>query len=154
MLSPKRANFAPCRSCQARAARIQAAEPVLHLGILPMADHDLAVEPQARVEEPGLAVAMRGLVEVHEIHVDLAPRQVAVELGVEMDERLAERGETADPHLRGREGVHPQDETGAIRVVVGVEAERPDLVRGGEQGLEDDLQRNPLGGAQRQGDFF
>ena len=76
------------------------AQPILHLGVLPVADHDLAVEPHARVEEPGLAVAMGGLVEVHEVHVDLTPWQVAVELRVEVNERLAERGKPADPHLR------------------------------------------------------
>ena len=65
------------------------ADPVLHFRIGPMADDHLAVEPQPGVDEPGLAVAVRRLVEVHEIHVDLAPRQVAIELRVQVQKRLA-----------------------------------------------------------------
>jgi hypothetical protein len=65
------------------------------------------------VDEARLAVAVGRLVEVHEVHVDLVPGQVAIELGVEMDERLAQEGEAADPHLRGRERVHPEDQPGA-----------------------------------------
>ena len=39
-----------------------------------MADDDLAIEPQPRVDKACLAVAMCGLIQVHEIHVDLTPR--------------------------------------------------------------------------------
>ena len=75
-------------------------DAVLHFGVGPMPDDDLAPEPQAGMDEPGFAVAMCGLVEVHEVHVDLGPGQVAIELGVEMQEGFAQRGEAADPHLR------------------------------------------------------
>ena len=75
------------------------AQPVLHLRIGPVTDNHLAAEPHPRVQEARLAVAMRGLVEVHEIHVDRAPRQVAVELGVEMGKRFLQRGQPADPHF-------------------------------------------------------
>jgi hypothetical protein len=75
-------------------------------------------------EEAGLAVAVRGLVEVHEVHVDVGPGQVAVELRVQVAERLAQRAEAGDPHLGGREGVHPQDHAGATRIGVGLQAGR------------------------------
>ena len=68
------------------------------LGVLPVADDDLPGQAHARVQEAGLAVPVGGLVQVHEIHVDLAPGQVPVELGVEMRERLAQGGKAADPH--------------------------------------------------------
>ena len=76
------------------------AEAVLDLRIGPVADDDLAGEPQARVDEARLAVAVRGLVQVHEVHVDRAPRQVAIELRVQMQERLLQRIQPANPHLR------------------------------------------------------
>ena len=60
-----------------------------------MADHDLALEPQARDDEPELAVAVGRLVQVHEVHVDLRPGQLAVELRVQVRQRLRELGEPA-----------------------------------------------------------
>ena len=61
-------------------------------------------------------VAVRRLAEVHEVHVDLVPGQLNVELGVKMTEGLGELREPVDPHLGGREGVHPEDEPGAFGV--------------------------------------
>ena len=40
------------------------------------------------MNEPGFAVAVSGLIQVHEIHIDLTPGQVAIELRVQMQERL------------------------------------------------------------------
>ena len=114
------------------------ADPVVHLLVLPVADHDLAGQAQPRADEPELAVAVGGLVQVHEVHVDRAPRQVAVELRVEVQEGLLERGEAGDPHLRGREGVHPEDEADAALRHVGLGEEGGDLVRRLHDGLEDD----------------
>ena len=53
--------------------------------------------------------------QVHEPHVDLRPGQLAVELRVQVRQRLAELVEAVDPHLRGREGVHPGDHADAGR---------------------------------------
>ena len=72
-----------------------------------MPDDDLAIEPQARVQEAGLAVAVRGLIEIHEVHVDLGPGKVPIELGVQVQKRFAQRGETANPHFGGRKSMHP-----------------------------------------------
>ena len=66
------------------------ADAVLHLRIGPMADDDLAGETHAGVDEARLPVAVGRLVQVHEVHVDRVPGKVAIELGVEMDERLLE----------------------------------------------------------------
>ena len=75
------------------------ADPILNLRVRPMADDHLTAEPHARVDEARLAVAVRRLVQVHEVHVDRRPRQIATELGVEMQERLPKRVEPAHPHL-------------------------------------------------------
>jgi carbon starvation protein len=56
-----------------------------------------------------LAVAVGSLVEIHEIHVDVAPWQIAIELRVQVQKRLFKQREPADPHLGGRESVHPED---------------------------------------------
>ena len=61
----------------------------MDLLVLPVADHDLAVQAEAAADEPELAVAVGGLVQVHEVHVDRAPRQVAVELRVEVQRRAS-----------------------------------------------------------------
>ncbi len=64
-----------------------------------MADDNLAIEPEPGVKEARLAIAVRGLVEVHEIHVNRGPGEIAIELGVEMEKGLAQRRQSADPHL-------------------------------------------------------
>ena len=73
MLSPKRAIFTPCASCQAHAARVHAPRLALHVGVLPVPDDHLALQPHAAADEPEFAVAVRRLVQVHEIHVDRRP---------------------------------------------------------------------------------
>ena len=76
-----------------------------------MPGHGLARDAEAGLDIAELAIAVRGLVEVHEIHVDLGPRQGHVGLGMEMEQRRLQRIQTGDPHLRGGEGVHPGDYT-------------------------------------------
>ena len=117
------------------------AEAVLHFRVRPMADDDFARQTHARVDEARLAVAVSRLVQVHEVHVDRVPRQIAIELGVEVHERLLERVQPAHPHFRRRKSVHPKDQAGAVRIGVRIEAKLGDFVRRRQQRLEDSLQR-------------
>ena len=91
MLSPKRATDSRWSSCQPHAARDQAPIRVARPTDRSSARRPSCAEPHAGLDEPELAVAVRGLVEVHEVHVDLRPRQLAVELRVQVQERLAEQ---------------------------------------------------------------
>jgi len=67
------------------------AQAGLHIFIRPVAHHHLALQPQPAADEPKLAVAMRGLVQVHKVHVDLRPRNFTVVLGVQVRQRLRQR---------------------------------------------------------------
>ena len=58
------------------------------LRVAPMTDDRLPAQTHSRLDEPELAVAVCRLVQVHEVHVDLGPRQLAVELGVQMEQGL------------------------------------------------------------------
>ncbi len=89
-------------------------EALVDFRILPMADDRLARQAQARADVAEFAAAVRGLVEVHEVHVDVVPWDIAVELGVEVGERLAEDLQAFDPHFRRRERVHPRDDADAF----------------------------------------
>ena len=60
------------------------ADLMLDFVIAPVPHHHLAVEAQAAADEPELAVAVGRLVEVHELHVELGPGDVAVELGMQV----------------------------------------------------------------------
>ena len=84
MLSPKRITLSCLENATPTAARIQS--PILpeDLFILPVARDHLARHAQAGGDEPVLAVAVGGLVEVHEVHVDLLVGDLAVVLGGEM----------------------------------------------------------------------
>ena len=94
-------------------------DALLSLGALPMTNNNLAGNTHAAADMTELDVAMSRLVEVHEVHVDGVPWQLCVILGVEVEKRLLECLQTLDPHLGGREGVHPCDDTNTLLVVVG-----------------------------------
>jgi hypothetical protein len=104
----------------------------------------LARHAQTGLHEAELAVAVRRLVEVHEVHVDGLPRDVAVPLGVQVQERLLQRVETLDPHLRRGEGVHPPDQPDARVVGVRLEHDPSDRVGRREHRLPDDGHGDPV----------
>ena len=110
MLSPNRQTRSRRASATPAAARAQSPSRSRDLRVLPVAHDRRPGDAQPGEHVPELAVAVRRLVEVHEVHVDRRPREVAVRLGVEVDERLAQRAQPGDPHLGGREGVHPGDD--------------------------------------------
>ena len=81
------------------------------------------------MNEPGFAVTVGGLIEVHEVHIDRAPRQVSIELSVQVKERLLQDIQTPDPHFGRRERVHPYHQATAVRIRVGGDAEVGDFFR-------------------------
>ena len=73
MLSPKRATRRCWASRQPQAARVQVADAGGDGRILPVSGDGLAGRPEPRLDVRELAVAVGGLVQVHEVHVDLRP---------------------------------------------------------------------------------
>ena len=104
-MPPKRTIFSWRDSATAQATRDQRVELGDDLAVLPVADHDLAVEPQARHDEPELPVAVGRLVQVHEVHVDLRPGQLAVELRVQVRQRLRQAALSPAIHIFAGEKV-------------------------------------------------
>ena len=127
-------------------------DPVLDGCIGPVPDHDRAFEAKPCGEEPELAVTMGGLVQVHEVHVDGGPRDLVVELRVQVEERLLEATQAGDPHLGRRERVHPGDEPDACVARIRLLAQPPDLVREGQDGLDHHLDRDPGSSVERSRD--
>ena len=84
-----------------------------------MAYNHLAAQTHAAHDVAELAVAVGALVEVHEVHVDFVPGNFGVELGMEVEDWLVELLEAVNPHLGGREGVHPCDYADAFVGVIG-----------------------------------
>ena len=84
MLSPKRASL----RCWPRTGRRRPGHQVpirsWTAAVLPVAGHSLSAQPQPGLDVGELSIAVRGLIEVHEVHVDLAPREIAVELSVQV----------------------------------------------------------------------
>ena len=95
-------------------------QALLDVLILPVTGDDLAGHPQPGGDEAVLPVAVGGLVEVHEVHVDLIVGDLTVVLGGKMAVGLLEIHKAVDPHLGGREGVAPGDDAAALVVVVGL----------------------------------
>ena len=75
---------------QARGRPHPGGDAILYLRILPMADDDLPRLAHPRADEAELAVAVGRLVQVHEVHVDRRPGQIAVELRVQVGQRLGQ----------------------------------------------------------------
>ena len=138
MLSPKRATLSRRVSAQPQAARIQAPIRSCTSSSCQWPTTTLRVRRSRVQMNPNSRSPWAAWLQVHEVHVDRAPRQVAVELRVEVQEGLLERREAADPHLGRREGVHPEDEPDAACGGVGLGEEGGDLVRRLDDGLEDD----------------
>ena len=86
-----------------------------------------------------------GLVQVHEVHVDGLPRDFLVVLGGQLQQRLGQHFEAANPHLGRGEGVAPGDDADDVRVGGSLDHELLDTVGGLQGGLEDDLGRNLAG---------
>src|SRR5699024_10985953 len=129
-----------------------AADLGLHALVARVAHDGLAVHAQAGGDVAELAVAVRGLVEVHEVHVDRGPGQLDVRLGVQVQQRGAQRIQALDPHLRGGEGVHQGDDAHAGRVRVPGQGDLADRVTVGEHRLPEDLHRDVARGIERLGD--
>ena len=122
--------------------------------VLPVADDHLAGEAQPCADEPEFTAAVGRLVRVHEIHVDGRPGNFAIELRMQVEERLLQQFEPGDPHLRGREGVHPGDEADAVGRRVGGENDVADLFRRRQHGFEDDPHWNLRRGVERGDDLL
>ena len=117
-------------------------DPRRHQWIRHVAGDRLARRAHAGEDVGELAVAVGGLVQVHEVHVDLRVRQLDVRLRVEVQHRLLQRAEAVDPHLGGRERVHPRDDADAPRIGVDLEHLAMDPDRLGQHRLEHDGQRD------------
>src|SRR5690606_9617023 len=87
---------------------------LLHLWTLPVSDDDLVLLVQTSIDEAVLTVAVRRLVQVHEVHVDRRPWDALVVLSSQVKQRLLQQLRATDPHLRWRERMHPSDDTGYL----------------------------------------
>ena len=121
--------------------------------IAPMPHDRLAPQTQPAHHEAEFAVAVRRLIQIHEVHVNLGPGDVAIVLRVKVQKRLPQRGQTGDPVLRRRKCVHPGDHADAITVAVGSPAKRVNLLGCRQHRLKDDLQRDRRCRIQRRRDF-
>ena len=72
---------------------------------------------------------MCSLVQVHEIHVDLAPWQIFVELSMELQQWFVQLCQRWDPHFGWREGVHPHHHTHALLRVIGIASNGRDFIQ-------------------------
>ena len=116
-------------------------DPALDRRVAHVAGDGLARHAQAGLDVPELAVAVGGLVQVHEVHVDGVPRQSDIGLRVQVKQRLLQRAQAGDPHLGRGEGVHPGDHADAGVLGVGLQADPPDSVGVDQHGLPGDPYR-------------
>ncbi len=123
-------------------------DALLDLRVTPVADDYLAFEAHPGRDEPELAVAVGRLVQVHEVHVDPVPGDLAVVLGVEVEQWPLEAPQAGDPHLGRRERVHPRHESDAVGRCVGLHHQGADLVGAREDRLDDDPGRDRRSGVQ------
>ena len=77
--------------------------------VLPESDDHFPPHPSPAGEKTELAIAVRRLIQVHEVHVDRRPWQLAVELRMKMHKWLTQRLKSGNPHFCRRERMHPHD---------------------------------------------
>src|SRR5690554_4181358 len=100
-----------------------------------MSYHHFAFLPHPGHDKTEFPIAMGGLVKVHEVHVDGAPRYFRIELGMQVANGLAQNAKAVDPHLSRGKGMHPNDQPDTIFVRIGLYAYVGNLVRGLDQFL-------------------
>ena len=130
------------------------AKLLLDVLVLPEADHHFAIEAHPAHDEAVFAIAMSRLVEVHEIHVDGAPWDLAVVLSMEVGDGLAKLLQAVDPHLGRREGVAPGDEANAVGSGIRLLAKVGDLLGSLGDRLEDHPDWEGGAGVKGLGDFL
>ena len=84
----------------------------------PVAHNYLALDSHTGYDMSIFPVAVRGLIFIHEIHVDGIVGNLLVELSVKMTQRLSVLLQAQNPHLGRGEGVHPGDHARALRILV------------------------------------
>ena len=92
---------------------------MLGLLIFPVTDHHFAADAHAGADVSEFSVAVGRLVQVHKVHVHRFPGNLFVELSMQVQQGLPELLQAVNPHLGGRERVHPGDDTDALLVVIG-----------------------------------
>ena len=113
-----------------------------HRRVLPEADQDLARNTQPRADVAVFPVAVRGLVEIHEVHVDLFVGDMAVVLRGKVAPGLLQKLQAVDPHFGRRKRVAPGDDAGAAVVRVGLLHDRRAFGLGLDRHLVDDRERD------------
>ena len=117
----------------------ESADLLYNVLVLIVACNDLALDAEPCADEPELAVAVRRLVEVHEVHVDAVVGELLVELRVQMEHWLFQGFQRSYPHLGRRECVHPHDNAYALLVGGGAHADVLGFVSGLYHRLEYDF---------------
>lgn len=107
-----------------------AADAGLHILVLPVPSDNLARLAQARADEAVFPVAVRGLIEVHEVHVDFFIGNLTVILGRKVQPRLLEHIQAVDPHFGRAECMAPCDDTGAGIIIISLFYDLRDLSAG------------------------
>ncbi len=77
-----------------------------------------------------LPIPVRRLIQVHKIHIDGIPGDIAVELCVQVQKGLLIFQKTTNPHLGGRKRVHPSDDPRTFRIGIGFSEQRNDIFGG------------------------
>ena len=114
-----------------------------------MAGYRLSPKRHPCLDVAELTIAVRRLVQVHEVHVDLVPRQREVHLGVQVQQGLSQSIEPGDPRLCRREGVHPRDDTDALIRGARLDARPAYLCCSGEHRLPDQADTDLRAGVQQ-----
>ena len=120
MLSPKPRDFQILQFRPAGGGTQPSGQTLLHRLAPGMADDHFSRFAHPRTDVAELAAPVCRLVQIHEIHIDRRPRNISIELRVQMGQRFSQTTQTRDPHLGGRKGVHPADEPEAVRVGIGL----------------------------------
>ena len=106
------------------------ADALLNCFILPVPGDNLPWHSQAGAKKTVFPVAVGSLIQIHEVHVDLLVGDLLVILRCEVAIGFLKVDETIDPHLAGREGVAPGDDSGAGIVIVGLSDHAGNLLVG------------------------
>ncbi|CAH0308448.1 hypothetical protein SRABI106_03970 [Rahnella aquatilis] len=109
--------------------------------VLPVTGYHGVLLTHTGTDEAEFTATVRGLVQVHEVHVHGFPWDFSIELRMELHQRLMQDAQPGNPHFGRREGMQPGDDAHAGVVIVGFTAQCGDFVRRGHQRFEHQFYR-------------
>src|SRR5688572_29734769 len=101
----------------------------MYFFILPMTYYNFPAQPHPGHYKTKFTVSVSTLIQVHKVHVNTLPWDIAIELSVQMKQRFPQYLKATNPHFSWRKSVHPCNYSNTVLAGIGITDTFIDLIR-------------------------